>query len=84
LPELAQASVAPLDRRQTVAVSWLEDFSDGEAFWERLMAEPTFRAFQDATRALSSYERGNIILYHAIREKQQRGDWGEWPRDATE
>jgi hypothetical protein len=27
---------------------------------------------------LSDYERDKIVLYHAIREKQQRGEWVNW------
>ena len=59
-------------------MSWLEDFSDGEAFWKRLMAAPTFRMFLEQADRLSKYERDKVILYHAIRERQAAGDWTDW------
>ena len=62
-------------------MSWLEDFSDGEAFWKRLMSAPTFGAFLEQTERLSEYERDMIILYHAIRERQAAGDWSDWAGD---
>lgn len=62
-------------------MSWLEDFTDGEACWKRLMAVPTFRAFLDEAARLSAYERDTVVLYHAIRERQAKGDWNEWSRD---
>jgi hypothetical protein len=64
-------------------MSWLEDFSDGEACWKRLMAAPTFREFLDGTRAISNYERDMIILFHAIREKQAAGEWAHWTREES-
>jgi hypothetical protein len=65
-------------------MSRLEDFSDGEAFWERLMAAPTFRDFINQTRTLSSDERDTIILFHAIREKQAAGNWADWTHEDRE
>ena len=62
-------------------MSWLEDFTDGEGFWERLMAATTFQDFLDQERALSSPEREKIVLYHAIREKQAAGEWVDWTRE---
>lgn len=59
-------------------VSWLEDFSDGEAFWNRLMTAPTFSAFLEQVDRLPKYERDKIMLYHAIRESQAAGSWPEW------
>ena len=59
-------------------MSWLEDFSDGEAAWQRLMAAPSFDAFVGGTRALSDYERDKVIVYLAVREKQAAGEWTEW------
>ena len=62
-------------------MSWLEDFSDGQAVWQRLMSAPTFRTFLDRTGDLSDYERDTIILFHAIQEKQAAGEWTDWTRD---
>lgn len=62
-------------------MSWLEDFSDGEAAWKRLMAASTFEEFLDGTRDMSNYERDKIILFHAIREKQAAGEWADWTRE---
>ncbi len=59
-------------------VSWLEDFSDGEAIWERLMAAPTFAAFLDQMGRLSDAEQDTLTVYHAIRERQAAGDWNDW------
>lgn len=61
-------------------MSWLEDFSDGEAFWKRLMSAPTLGEFLDRERGLSNYERDKIILFHAISEKQAAGEWADWSR----
>jgi hypothetical protein len=65
-------------------MSWLEDFSDGEAFWQRLMAAPTFAAFLQQADHLSRYERDLVLLYHAIRERQAAGDWTDWAGDSAE
>ena len=59
-------------------MSWLEDFSDGEAFSKRLMAAPTLGAFLELADQLTPYERDKIMLYHAIRERQAAGDWANW------
>ena len=76
-----RVTAAPLHSgRQTLRMSWLEDFTDGEGFWERLMAATTFQDFLDQERALSSPEREKIVLYHAIREKQAVGEWVDWAR----
>jgi hypothetical protein len=61
----------------------LEDFSDGEAFWQRLMAAPTFAAFLQHADQLSRYEREKVLLYHAIRERQAAGDWTDWAGDSA-
>jgi hypothetical protein len=64
-------------------MSWLEDFSDGEASWKRLMDAPTFASFLQQTDQLSRYERDNVLLYHAIRERQTAGDWTDWAGDSA-
>jgi hypothetical protein len=61
-----------------VRVSWLEDFSDGEAIWKRLMTAPTFAAFLDQLGRLSDAERDTLTVYHAIRERQAAGNWNDW------
>jgi hypothetical protein len=45
------------------------------------MAVPTFRAFLDEAARLSAYESDTVVLYHAIRERQAKGDGNEWSRD---
>jgi hypothetical protein len=62
-------------------MSWLEDFSDGQAVWQRLMSAPSFGVFLDQARDLSDYERDKVILFHVIREKQAAGEWTEWKRE---
>ena len=59
----------------TVRVSWLEDFSDGEAIWKRLMTAPTFAAFLDQLGRLSDAERDTLTVYHAIRGQAGPGHW---------
>jgi hypothetical protein len=61
-------------------MSWLEDFSDGEALWQQLMAAPSLDAWLDAERALSERDVRMILLYHAIVAKQAAGEWGAWAR----
>jgi len=61
-------------------VSWLEDFSDGQAIWARLMSAPTFDAFLDRAGQLTEWEREKIVLFHAIAEKQAAGEWRAWTR----
>ena len=60
-------------------MSWLEDFSDGEALWQRLQEAPTFEAWLEAERALSERHVRLIVLYHAIRAKQAAGEWRDGP-----
>jgi hypothetical protein len=59
----------------------MEDFSDGEAIWKRLMASPTFDHFLIAKRQLTNREKDLIVLYHAIKEKQ--GEGVMWPAPGT-
>lgn len=64
-------------------MSWLEDFADGEALWKRLMAAPTFGSFLEQSDRLSRYEWQHVLLYHAIREKQEQDTWSDWSRDVA-
>jgi hypothetical protein len=54
-------------------MSWLQDFSDGEAVWERLMRASTVMEFAAQRDALSPYELKMLVLFFAIREKQSLG-----------
>jgi hypothetical protein len=59
-------------------MSWLEDFSDGEAVWERLLEAPTLDAWLEEERRLSEREVRLVVLYHAIVAKQAAGEWKKW------
>jgi hypothetical protein len=62
-------------------MSWLEDFSDGEAVWQRLISAPTFGDFLATARHLSDWELRKVVLYHGIATKQADGAWREWAKD---
>jgi hypothetical protein len=61
------------------SMSWLEDFADGEAVWKKLLTAPSVEAFTERADALTEWERKKIFLYHAIRDKQEAGEWDSWP-----
>jgi hypothetical protein len=65
-------------------MSWLEDFSDGEALWRQLMTAPTLGKWLDAERALRERDVRMILLYHAIVEKQASGEWHAWADTSAE
>jgi hypothetical protein len=59
-------------------VSWLEDFSDGESIWTKLMGAPSFDSFLRHLEDLTPYEWRHVLLYHAIAEKQRTEEWASW------
>jgi hypothetical protein len=62
-------------------MSWLEDFSDGEAVWQRLMSAPRFNDFLVTARQLSDWELRKVVLYLGIAAKQADGEWREWSKE---
>jgi len=61
-------------------MSWIEDFTDGEGIWKRLLRAPSVDAFAAEAQALTAWERDKVLLYHAIRDKQSTGEWELWLR----
>jgi hypothetical protein len=61
-------------------MSWIEDFTDGEGIWKRLLRSPSVDAFSAEAEALTAWEREKVLLYHAIRDKQGTGEWELWLR----
>jgi hypothetical protein len=61
-------------------MSWLEDFTDGETIWRQLMSAPSLESWLEAERELSDRDIRLIVLYHAIVEKQEAGEWKAWTR----
>ena len=59
-------------------MSWLEDFTDGEAVWKQLLASPSIESFFERAEALTAWERKKerkkVFLYHAIRDKQEAAE----------
>jgi len=61
-------------------MSWIEDFTDGEGIWKKLMRAPSVDAFAAQAEALTAWERDKVFLFHAIRDKQSTGEWDRWLR----
>ena len=55
-------------------MSWIEDFTDGEGIWKKLLATRSVDAFAAEAEALTAWEREKVLLYHAIRDKQSTGE----------
>ena len=61
-------------------MSWIEDFTDGEGVWEKLLRAPSVDAFAAEAKALTAWELEKVLLYHAIRDKQRVGESDGWLR----